>query len=110
MKVLFDQGTPVPLRSHLKGHAVSTAHELGWSTLENGELLAAAERENFEVFITTDRNLSYQQNLLSRDISIVVLSTTSWPRIQLAIDSVVNAVDASAQNSFVEIEIPYDQN
>jgi len=60
LNVLFDQGTPVPLRSELTTHSVSTAHELGWSTLENGELLAAAEAEGFEVFVTTDRNLKYQ--------------------------------------------------
>jgi len=77
LKVLFDQGTPVPLRIELAAHRVSTAHELVWSTLENGELLAAAEEESFEVFVTTDTNLKYQQNLSNRKISIVVLSTTS---------------------------------
>lgn len=57
MKVLFDQGTPVPLREFLSGHEVSTAYELGWSTLRNGELLAMAEAGGFQVFVTADTNL-----------------------------------------------------
>ena len=59
MKVLFDQGTPVPLRRHLGVHDVATAAEMGWSRLTNGELLAAATEADFEVFVTTDQNLRY---------------------------------------------------
>ena len=62
MRILFDQGTPVPLREHLPGHSVETAYEMGWSALRNGELLANAEAE-FDLLITTDRNLRDQQNL-----------------------------------------------
>lgn len=76
MKVLFDQGTPVPLRGQISAHRVSTAYELGWATLKNGELLAAAENSGFEVLVTTDTNLQYQQNLTQRKIALVVLSTT----------------------------------
>jgi hypothetical protein len=54
VKVLFDQGTPVPLRRALPGHDVSTAYEMGWSTLMNGELLAAAEAAGFAAIVTTD--------------------------------------------------------
>ena len=74
MRVLFDQGTPAPLRQLLPGHEVATAYERGWSTLKNGELLAAAETQGFQVLVTTDTNLKYQQNLASRTIAIVVLS------------------------------------
>ncbi|VFM96182.1 MAG: hypothetical protein BECKG1743D_GA0114223_101115 [Candidatus Kentron sp. G] len=69
MRVLFDQGTPVPLRHHLPGHQISTAHELGWSNIENGELLRRAESHGFEILVTTDANLRYQQNL-AKAISI----------------------------------------
>jgi hypothetical protein len=79
LKILFDQGTPVPLRRYLGGHSVSTAFELAWSTLENGDLLQAAEDGGFEVLVTTDSKLKYQQNLADRKIAIVVLS----PRIGL---------------------------
>ena len=92
MRVLFDQGTPVPLRDHLPGHRVSTAYELSWGSLKNGELLQQAERHGFEVLVTTDQNLKYQQNLASRKIAIVVLSTTSWPRIQTVLPSIAAAV------------------
>ena len=106
MRVLFDQGTPVPLRQSLKHHEVSTAYERDWSRLNNGELLDAAEKEGFEVLVTTDSKLKYQQNLKSRRIAIVVLSTPSWPRIQRAIPAVVGVVDAASQGSYKEIEIP----
>ena len=63
MRILFDQGTPVPLRQHLPSHVVDTAFERGWSTLRNGELLAVAEHERYDLLITTDQNLRYQQPL-----------------------------------------------
>jgi len=81
MRVLFDQGTPAPLRPLLVGHEAVTAYELGWFDLKNGELLAAAETK-FDVFITTDQNLRYQQNLSGRNLAILVLPTTSWPKLQ----------------------------
>lgn len=94
------------MRDFLKDHSVSTAHELGWATLKNGELLEAAEDSQFDVFVTTDKNLQYQQNLTSRKISVIVLSATSWPRISKVIDRVSDAVANSEENSFVEVEIP----
>lgn len=76
MRVLFDQGTPVPLRQWLSGHTVETAYERGWSQLSNGDLLSKAEAE-FEAMVTTDKNLRYQQNAVGRRIAILVLPTTS---------------------------------
>lgn len=81
MRILFDQGTPAPLREHLPGHSVETAYEKGWSALRNGELLAKAEAE-FDLLITTDRNLRHQQDLAALRIAILVLPITSWPRLQ----------------------------
>ncbi len=81
MRVLFDQGTPVPLRRYLHPHVVDTSAERGWSTLQNGDLLSQAQSGGYEAFITTDQNLRYQQNLASRSIRILVLTTTSWPKI-----------------------------
>ena len=63
MKLLFDQGTPAPLRHHLADHSVDTLAEKGWSNKGNGELLDLAEREEYEILVTTDQNLRYQQNL-----------------------------------------------
>ena len=84
---------------------MSTAYELGWATLKNGELLAAAESNGFEVFVTTDTNLAYQQNLSNRKIAIVVLTTTSWPRIQKNVAAIVIAIDAARPNSYQIVSI-----
>ena len=106
MRVLFDQGTPVPLRQLLTQHEVVTAYERGWSKLKNGDLLDVAEKEGFAVLVTTDANLKYQQNLASRQIAIVVLGTTSWPRMRRAARAVVAAVDGASAGSYTEVEIP----
>jgi Domain of unknown function (DUF5615) len=104
MQVLFDQGTPVPLRRYLALHAVTTVFEKGWSTLQNGELLDTAEREGFEVLVTTDQNLKYQQNLKERQLAIVVLMTTSWPRIEKKVDHVVATINAVKPGDYIEVE------
>ena len=106
MRVLLDQGAPVPLRKHLATHQVATTFELGWHKLKNGELLQRAEEDGFSVLVTTDQNLRYQQNLAGRKIAIVVLATTSWPRIERAIESVAKAVDAAAPGGYVEVPVP----
>jgi hypothetical protein len=106
VRVLFDQGTPVPLRQHLPNHSIRTAFELGWSALKNGELLARAEAEGFEALVTTDRNLKYQQNLAARRIAIVVLGTTSWPRIQASASLVMRAIDSAVPGGYAEVSIP----
>ena len=106
MRVLFDQGTPVPLRELLTRHEVATAYERGWSNLTNGELLDTAEQEAFTVFVTTDLSLKYQQNLSARRIAIVALTSTSWPRIQRAIGAVVRAIDGASEGTYTEVEIP----
>lgn len=106
MKVLFDQGTPAPLRSALAGHEVKTAFECGRETLENGVLLAAAETDGFDVFVTTDRNLRYQQNLSQRRIAIVILGTTNWPRMRPHAGLVAKALNGVAPGAFIEVSIP----
>src|SRR3990172_4712828 len=79
MLILFDHGTPAPLRSFLKGHTVRETKGQGWDTFGNGELLTAAEAAGFEVLVTTDKNLRYQQNLTGRKIGVVVLGNAQWP-------------------------------
>lgn len=106
MLVLFDQGTPAPLRQLLSLHTVETAYERGWSTLENGELLQAAEAAGFDVLVTTDTKMPSQQNLKERGIAVVALSTTSWPRIRAAGEQVAAAVDRAVRGQFIEVRIP----
>ena len=103
MKILFDQGTPAPLRRKLAPHTVATAYEMGWSDLKNGDLLREAEGV-FDLLITTDQNLSYQQNLKGRRLAILVLLTTSWPKIQQHIPEVLSAVAAAKPGDYRELE------
>ena len=102
MRILFDQGTPVPLKQHLSGHQVETVYELGWSRLTNGELLASAEGR-FDVLVTTDRNLRYQQSLAGRKLAVLVLPTTSWPRLQGQIEDIVSGLSALKAGEYYEI-------
>jgi hypothetical protein len=102
MKILFDHGTPAPLRRQLAGHEIATAYEMGWAKLSNGDLLAAAE-ESFAVFITTDQNLRYQQNLGGRRLAILVLPTTSWPEIQKHTNKIAATVAALKPGDFIEL-------
>lgn len=102
MRILFDQGTPAPLRQALTEHSVATAFDLGWSRLTNGDLLAVAEA-GFDALITTDRNLKYQQNRRERRLAILVLPTTSWPTIRRNLDQVSAAVNALKPGDFVEM-------
>jgi len=106
VRILFDQGTPAPLRRWLSAHQVSTAYEQGWSTVTNGDLIRLAEQQGYELLITTDTNLRYQQNLQSRTIAILVLSTTSWPRIKAASDQVVDVVAELTAGDYCELRIP----
>jgi hypothetical protein len=106
MKILFDQATPVPIRPYLKGHFVRTAAEQGWSTLRNGDLLTAAEEAGFDLFLTTDKNMGYQQNLADRKISIVVLDLQQWPKLRPHIQIVVDAVNAAAPGSYTQVKTP----
>ena len=102
MKILFDQGTPAPLRHALAGHTISTVYEMDWAKLENGELLKAGE-VSFDAFVTTDQNLRYQQNLTGRRLAILVLPTTSWPKIQAQVPKVIAAVNALRPGDLVEL-------
>jgi len=93
----------VPLRDHLTDHTVQTAFDLGWSNLENGALLAAAE-DSFDLLITTDQQLKYQQNLTGRNLSVLVLTTTSWPRIKEHVSRIIDALAQMSTGEYREID------
>ena len=99
MRVLLDQNASRGLRNQFPGHDVSSARQRGWAELENGELIAAAEAAGFDVLITADQNIRYQQNLSGRRLALVVLDTNHWDvirgRIALIRDAVNNAVAGS---------------
>ncbi len=103
MKILFDQGVPLPLRRALTTHDVSTTYEQGWSNLQNGELLRAAEGR-FHAFVTTDKNLRYQQNLAGRQLAILVLPTTNWLELQKHLPAIVSAISALGSGQYQELQ------
>jgi len=106
MLILFDRGTPAPLRSFLGGDSVKRTQDMGWDTLSNGELLDAAERAGIEILLTTDKNIRYQQNLTGRKIAIVVLGYPQWPALRRLVDRVLAAVNAATPGSYTEVDIP----
>ena len=106
MRVLFDNGVPRPVTRALGRHVVEEARSRGWDGLANGDLLQAAEAAGFEVMVTTDRNIRYQQNLTHRRVALVVLTSPAWPFIKARISSIVAAVDSATPGSYVEVEIP----
>ncbi len=106
MRFLFDRNVPDPLRHHLSKHTVKTAEEMQWERLENGDLLKAAETAGFEVMVTADQNIQYQQNLTKRQIALVVLGSNRWPLIQQHLAEIVTAVDAAIPNSYASIKVP----
>jgi hypothetical protein len=108
MRVLFDNGTPRGVGAALTDHVVEEARAHGWDTLRNGELLDAAEASGFDVFVTTDRNLRYQQNLADRKIAVIVLGNGRWRLIKNRLQIISAAVASAVPGSFAEIEIPLD--
>ena len=106
MLVLFDQSTPVPIRPSLKGHTVETAWQRGWDKLKNGDLLKAAEEAGFEVLVTPDKSIRYQQNLKNCTVAIVVLGNPQWPVLRHHVDRVVTAVNDAKPGTYCEVEIP----
>jgi hypothetical protein len=107
MLVLLDNAVPRGIvRSH-SGHTVTECRERGWDTLSNGELLIAAENAGFDLLITTDKNIRYQQNLKGRKIALVVLGEGRWRLIKRVSTKISAAVNAAVPGSYTEVEIPH---
>ena len=109
MLILFDQATPVLLKAFLKGHLIRTAAQQGWDRLKNGDLLNAAELAGFDVLLTTDRNMRYQQNIEGKRICIVALSCQQWPELEPHVQLVIEALRTVKPGTSVEIKIPTAQ-
>jgi hypothetical protein len=106
MLILFDHVTPRGIARFLTGHTVTRAKDRGWDKLSNGELIAEAERAGFDVLLTADKNIQYQQNLAGRRLAVVVLSTPRWPLVRLHTEEVAAAVNAATPGSYCEVHIP----
>lgn len=106
MKIILDESTPQKLRLLIDSrHTVITTWFQGWSGLKNGALLTAAEEAGFDLFITADQELSYQQNLTGRKIAVLVLSTNNWGVVKQHVAGITEAIDAATPDSFAFVNI-----
>jgi predicted nuclease of predicted toxin-antitoxin system len=109
MRILFDNNTPRGLARFLTGHSVEEARMREWDQLANGELIAVAEQAGFEVMVTADKNIRYQQNLEGRKIALVVLKHSQWPMVKLVAERIAIAVNATQPGSYVEVDVPFKE-
>ena len=107
MRILFDHGTPSGIAGSLASHKVTEAIERGWNRISNGALLKMAEEAGFDLLLTTDKRIRYQQNLADRKIAIVVLGNSTWRVVRLYLDRVAAAVNAATPGSYAEVDIPF---
>ena len=105
MKILLDECVPWPMRKILAGHECQSPQSAGWSGIKNGELLQRAEVA-FDLFITSDQNIRYQQNLAGRRIPILELSTNDLRRILAAAELIQSSVATIQPGEFRQLEIP----
>ena len=108
MRVLLDNNAPRGLVRALTAHTVAEARQHGWAELKNGELLTAAEEAGFDVLVTADKNIRYQQNLKQRKIAVVVLTQLRWRLVRNRLPEIAAAVNSAATGSFAEVEIPFE--
>jgi predicted nuclease of predicted toxin-antitoxin system len=104
MRVLLDENMPYQLRAHLSAYEVSTAMYAGFGGFKNGELLKAAEDAGYDVLLTGDLSLEYQQNLTGRKIAIVSLSVNSWRIVQNHIPAIACAIVTAQSGSFSRVD------
>ena len=105
MNILFDHNTPRGLRQYLPEHTVDTARERGWAEVSNGSLLAQAERDGYDVLITADQSMSYQQDIARRQVGVVVLLSNRWRDVRLRIESVRIALEGIQPGEVREVPI-----
>lgn len=101
--ILLDQNVTTKLARKLGPPRIETAFRRGWSSLANGDLITAAETAGFDIMITADHNLEYQQNLAFRHIAIIVLDTNRWPLLEARIDLICAAVASATSSSFQKV-------
>ena len=107
MRILFDKNVPLGVRRFLPNHDVYTVVGMRWpEQLENGELLMMAEQAEFDVLVTSDQNIVYQQNLTGRKLALVVLGSNIWPVVRQHGASIAAKVDVATPGGYAFIEMP----
>ena len=106
MRIILDESAPQKLRLLIDArHTVVSTWFQGWSGLKNGALLSAAEAGGFELFITADQELRYQQNLAVRKIALLVVSTNNWSMVKENIEEITKAINETETSGFVFLDI-----
>jgi hypothetical protein len=107
LRILFDKNVPVGVRGFLTRHEVVTFVEVKWHPqLENGELLTATEAAHFDVVVTSDQNIVYQQNLTGPQLALVVLGSNIWPIVRHHSAAIAATVDTATPGSYAFVEMP----
>ncbi len=106
MRILFDHNTPRPLRRHLAEHTVHTADQRGWERLTNGNLLAQADSEGYELLITADQSIPNQQNLSRMQMAVLVLGDNRWPYVRTRIEEIRTTINGIQPGELREVPIP----
>ncbi len=102
-RILLDENLPVALKGLLTGHEVSTVKDMGWTGIQNGALLALAQQSGFDVLITGDKNLTYQQNAANRKIALIVLSESQWQAVKTGAGLITGALVGVAAGSYRQV-------
>ncbi len=106
MRVLFDKNVPYGIRQFIRNHEVETVDDHGWERITNGELITAAQAAGFEVVVTADQNIIYQQNLQHRKVALIVLGSNIWPIVRSHATAIRDSVDAAVPGSYTFVEMP----
>ena len=110
MRILFDNGVPDSLRRFLTQHTVVYARQRGWERIANGDLLRAAEREGFDLLISTDAGIVYEQNLPRYGIALLVVHPPNWRVLRLRVAEIGTAVDAMRPGEYRELRLYADDD
>jgi hypothetical protein len=106
LHVLLDKNVPYGTRHFLHKHKVETVDDRGWACIPNGDLIRTAEAAGFDVVITADQNIVYQQNLKERRIALVIIGSNIWPIVRSHAAEITSQVEAARPGSYVFIEMP----
>jgi hypothetical protein len=104
VRILFDECAPWPLSKLLKGHTCSNPVQEGWRGIQNGELLKLAQAK-FDLFLTCDQGIRYQQNLKGRKIAILQLSTNDWILLEKRSSEILTALASIQAGQYLELMV-----
>lgn len=105
MKILIDESLPRQIKQMLMGHEADTVQEVGWGGIQNGDLIAKAE-SIYSVFLTADKNLRYQQNMVGRTLALIIFPTNKLSVVKRLKDELDAALESIAAGKYIELPMP----